>query len=78
MQGPVSSSNPYLDEFSWSPPADEDGANVEENTVDAVVGEDENQTNDEDATPPPEDESDDGGGGGDLDQNDPRDNFDSA
>lgn len=66
MQGPVSASNPYLDEFSYSPPADEEGAAVEENTVDAVVGEDENQTDDQDATPPLEEDNDppQGGDGG--------------
>lgn len=69
MQGPVSASNPW--EQTWSPPAEEEGAAVEENTVDSVVGEDQNETNDEGATPPLEENdppggNDDGGNPGDA------------
>ena len=74
VSGSVSDRNPYED--TWQPVEDA-GADVEENTVEGVMGDDENQTNDPDAGGPSEEDQS-PGGGGDLDQEDPRENFDSA
>jgi len=76
VSGDVADRNPY------EPPANENvqdgGADVEENTVEGIIGDtDENQTNDPDAGGPSEEDQG-AGGGGDLDQEDPRDNFNST